>query len=109
MVHEGARSGAAFRSLRARTYVGFGVRVGHSAMSARCPVCPKDGVIGLPACGQLKILGAALQPDTETRYVNTTSSIRRRSAAWTILLDWTFRSRRRASALWMTQARSFGK
>src|SRR3954451_18595107 len=37
------------------------------------------------------------------------SSIRRRSAAWIILLDWTFRSRRRASALWMTQARSFGK
>ena len=33
----------------------------------------------------------------------TASSIRRRSAAWTILLDWTFRSRRRASALWMTR------
>src|SRR5260221_10282086 len=61
------------------------------------------------ACGQLKILGAALQADGETRSVNTASSIRRRSAAWTILLDWTFRSRRRASALWMTQARSFGK
>ena len=30
------------------------------------------------------------------------SSIRRRSAAWTILLDWTYRSRRLASALWMT-------
>src|SRR5262249_37645798 len=69
----------------------------------------KDGVIGLPACGQLKILGAALQADGETRSVNTASSIRRRRAAWTILLDWTFRSRRRASALWMTQARSFGK
>jgi hypothetical protein len=52
---------------------------------------------------------AALQADGETRSVNTASSIRRRSAAWTILLDWTFRSRRRASALWMTQARSFGK
>src|SRR5580693_7754657 len=37
------------------------------------------------------------------------SSIRRRSAAWTILLDWTFRSRRPASALWMTRARSFRK
>src|SRR2546428_11471059 len=44
--------------------------------------------------------GAALQADGETRSVNTASSIRRRSAAWTILLDWTFRSRRRASALW---------
>src|SRR6476660_4611729 len=32
----------------------------------------------------------------------TASSIRRRSAAWTILLDWTYRSRRPASALWMT-------
>src|SRR5262249_7699078 len=75
----------------------------------QCPDYPKDGVIGLPACGQLKILGAALQADGETRSVNTASSIRRRRAAWTILLDWTFRSRRRASALWMTQARSFGK
>src|SRR5262249_1325169 len=61
------------------------------------------------ACGKLKILGAALQADGETRSVGTASSIRRRSAALTILLDWTYRSRRRASALWMTQARSFGK
>jgi hypothetical protein len=30
---------------------------------------PKDGVIGRPACGQLKILGAALQADGETRSV----------------------------------------
>jgi hypothetical protein len=36
-------------------------------------------------------------------------SIRRRSIAWTILLDSTYRSRRRASALWMTQAKSFGR
>src|SRR5439155_14595617 len=36
------------------------------------------------------------------------SSIRRRSAAWTILRDWTFRSRRRASALWMAQAVGIG-
>src|SRR6202142_783032 len=43
----------------------------------------------------LKILGAALQADGETRSVATASSIRRRSAAWTILLDWTYRSRRR--------------
>src|SRR5882672_7958276 len=52
----------------------------------------------------LKILGAALQADGETRSVVTASSIRRRSAAWTILLDWTYRSRRPASALWMTRA-----
>jgi hypothetical protein len=44
-------------------------------------------------------LGAALQADGETRSVCTASSIRRRSAAWTILLDWTFRSRRRAFAV----------
>src|SRR6266403_2195726 len=53
-----------------------------------------------------RILGAALQADGETRSVVTASSIRRRSAAWTILLDWTYRSRRRASALWMTLAES---
>src|SRR5262244_2818594 len=34
---------------------------------------------------------------------------RRRSAAWTILLDWMSRSRKRASALWMMRARSCGK
>src|SRR6187549_727075 len=56
------------------------------------------------ACGWLKILGAALQADGETRSVVTASSIRRRSAAWTILPDWTYRSRRPASALWMTRA-----
>src|SRR6267142_4109536 len=62
-----------------------------------------------PGCGYLKILGAALQADGETRSVVTASSIRRRSAAWTILLDWTYRSRRPASALWMTRAESCGK
>src|SRR6267142_1845111 len=46
-----------------------------------------------PGCGYLKILGAALQADGETRSVVTASSIRRRSAAWTILRDWTFRSK----------------
>jgi len=30
--------------------VRIGVRLDHSAMAAQCPVCPKDGVIGLPAC-----------------------------------------------------------
>src|SRR5436190_17068297 len=70
---------------------------------------PKDGVIGRRCCGQLKILGAALQADGETRSVDAASSIRRRSAAWTILRDWTFRSRTRASALWMARARSFGE
>jgi hypothetical protein len=34
-------------------------------------------------------LGAALQADGETRSVVTASSIRRRSAAWTILPEWT--------------------
>ena len=49
---------------------------------------PKDGVIGRPACRSLEIVGAALQADggNEVR-VCTASSIRRRSAAWTILLD----------------------
>src|SRR5580704_18476373 len=70
---------------------------------------PTDGVIGPRVCWWLKILGAALQADGETRSVYTASSIRRRSAAWIILLDWMFRSRRRASALWMTRARSFGE
>ena len=52
----------------------------------------------------------ALQADGETRSPwLRASSIRRRSAAWTILRDWTFRSRRPASALWTTRARSFGK
>src|SRR5215831_14811523 len=32
MVYEGARSGAAFRSLRARTYVGFGVTPGRTQL-----------------------------------------------------------------------------
>jgi transposase len=44
-------------------------------------------------------LGAALQADGETRSVVTASSIRRRNAAWTILADWTYRSRRRASCI----------
>src|SRR5437879_4430502 len=53
-------------------------------------------------------IGAALQADGDTRSpVERASGIRRRSAAWTILLDWTYRSRRPASALWTTQARSF--
>src|SRR6516164_3924635 len=37
---------------------------GVRAMSASPPI---DGLIGLPACGQLKNLGAALQADGETR------------------------------------------
>src|SRR5689334_5211930 len=48
------------------------------------------------ACGLLKILGAALQTDGSTRSAFAACSIRRRSAAWTILLDWTFRSRKPA-------------
>src|SRR5262252_2737596 len=69
----------------------------------------KDGVIGRRSCGELKILGAALQADGETRSADAASSIRRRSAAWTILRDWTYRSRTRASALWMARARLFGR
>jgi hypothetical protein len=42
----------------------------------------------------------ALQANGETRSVVTASSIRTRSVAWTILLDWTYRSRRSASVLW---------
>src|SRR5215469_10290870 len=68
-----------------------------------------DGVIGLRSCGLLKIEGAAHQADGETRFARAASSVRRRSAAWTILRDWTYRSRTRASALWTTRARSRGK
>src|ERR1039458_4656794 len=46
-----------------------------------------DGVIGRPACRSLEILGAALQADGGTRSAFAASSIRRRSAAWTILPD----------------------
>jgi hypothetical protein len=48
---------------------------------------PLDGVIGRPAFRSLEILGAALQADGETRSAFAASSIRRRSAAWTILPD----------------------
>src|ERR1039458_5506239 len=65
---------------------------------------PKMGVIGRPACRSLEILGAALQADGGTRSAFAASSIRRRSAAWTILPDKTYQSRRPASALWMRQA-----
>src|ERR1035437_292349 len=47
----------------------------------------KDGVIGRPARRSLEILGAALQADGGTRSAFAASSIRRRSAAWTILPD----------------------
>ncbi len=40
-----------------------------------------DGVIGRRFCGYLKIWGAALQADGETRSVYTASSIRRRSVS----------------------------
>ena len=53
---------------------------------------PLDGVIGRPSLWIAEDLGAALQADGETRSVVTASSIRRRSAAWTILPDWTYRS-----------------
>ena len=47
----------------------------------------KDGVIGRPACRSLVNVGAALQADGGTRSAFAASSIRRRSAAWTILPD----------------------
>src|SRR6266581_9023318 len=43
------------------------------------------------------------------RSASAASSIRRRSAAWPILLDSMCRSRKRASASWMMRARSCGK
>jgi hypothetical protein len=46
-----------------------------------------DGVIGRPACRSLVNVGAALQADGGTRSAFAASSIRRRSAAWTILPD----------------------
>src|SRR3974390_1689311 len=50
-----------------------------------------------------KMLHAALQADGETRSPRSprirASGIRRRSAAWSILLDWMYRSRKRASVL----------
>src|SRR5215831_4523328 len=79
-------------------------------MSKCCPLYPRK--MGYSACQLVdswKIWGAALQADGETRSAYAASSIRRRSAAWTILLDLMFRSRKRASALWMMRARSCGK
>src|SRR5664279_3271156 len=70
---------------------------------------PSDGVIGQPACRLLANVGAALQADGGTRSAFAASSIRWRSAAWTILLDWTYQSRRQVSALWMTRAGSCEK
>src|ERR1700751_2074093 len=46
------------------------------------------------------------QADGETRSVVTASSIRRRSAAWTILPDWTCRSRKQSLACLVPQTDS---
>src|SRR5215831_3412842 len=57
-------------------------------MSKCCPLYPRK--MGYSACQLVdswKIWGAALQADGETRSAYAASSIRRRSAAWTILLD----------------------
>jgi hypothetical protein len=66
--------------LECRSWVIFDrcIRYPRRSMSV---VTPVDGVIGRPACGWLKILGAAFQADGGTRPACTTSSIRRRSAA----------------------------
>src|SRR5450759_5147744 len=100
---------------------------GHSSRTSVCPLLdqsgqrwilardglsaydPTDGVIGQPACRSLANVGAALQADGGTRSAFAASSIRWRSAAWTILLDWTYQSRRQVSALWMTRAGSCEK
>ena len=47
-------------------------------------------------------LGAALQADGETRFALSGLKHQQEKRRWTILLDWTYRSRRPASALWMT-------
>src|SRR5215831_7633024 len=62
-------------------------------MSKCCPLYPRK--MGYSACQLVdswKIWGAALQADGETRSAYAASSIRRRSAAWTILLDMRARS-----------------
>src|SRR5258708_30123852 len=87
----------------------FGGKAVINRRRARCPLTPERWGNRPAASGKLKVLGAALQADGETRSVVTASSIRRRSAAWIILLDWTYRSRRPASALWTTRARWCGK
>jgi transposase len=73
---------------------GFGLKVG--------PVTRK----GFDARIRELVTGQATLERIAGAMLSASSSIRRRSAAWTILLDWTFRSRTRASALWMTQVRS---
>jgi hypothetical protein len=63
------------------------------------------------ACGWLKILGAALQADGENEVTEVTGlkHQKEKREPWTILLDWTYRSGRPASALWMTRAESYEK
>src|SRR5262249_30104420 len=74
-----------------------------------CPLCPERWGNRPTSLWIAEELGAALQADGETRSAYAASSIRRRSAAWTILLDSTCRSRKRASASWMMRARLCGK
>ena len=49
---------------------------------------PRDVILEIKASGMCEVCRNGLKHQ-------------RRSAAWTILLDWTFRSRRPASALWI--------
>src|SRR5664279_378390 len=95
---------AKFRSLSERSG-----QVPASTLTNSVANDPTDGVIGQPACRLLANVGAALQADGGTRSAFAASSIRWRSAAWTILLDWTYQSRRQVSALWMTRAGSCEK
>jgi hypothetical protein len=50
MVHEGARSGAAFRSLRARTYVGFGSAESFGELPACKPILDVIGDLFADVC-----------------------------------------------------------
>src|SRR3974390_3004841 len=71
---------------------------------------PKMGYSAGVVVDTRRNLGAALQADGETRSPRIRASrIRRRSAAWSILLVWTYRQRKRASVLLTRQAGSPAK
>src|SRR6202008_3446952 len=59
----------------------------------------KDGGIGRRPVDSSRFWVLRLRLLVKRGLAFAASSIRRRSAAWTILLDWTFRSRRPASYL----------
>ena len=71
---------------------------------------PIDGVIGRRVCGQLKILGAALQADGETRsrFRGLKHQKEKRSMDHFAGLDVSVKETS-VCIVWMTRARSFGK